>query len=119
MSAAADRINESTRQPIEVKDDPHPFSDHWPFVRDGVPAFQLHSDSGERGRGWGHTHADTRDKVDDRNIREHAILTALLVDDLSTADAPRLDLDDLVATFRENDFEVGMEAAGLWPDDWK
>ncbi|QCJ45810.1 M28 family peptidase [Haloprofundus sp. MHR1] len=119
MSAAAERIDESTRQPINVDDAPHPFSDHWPFVREGVPAFQLHSDSGERGRGWGHTHADTRDKVDDRNIREHAILTALLVDDLATADAPRLDLDDLAATFRENDFEVGMRAADLWPAEWE
>jgi len=43
-----------------------------------------------RGRGWGHTGADTLDKLESRNLREQAILlTALVVDlagdDVSTA----------------------------------
>jgi hypothetical protein len=81
---------------------------------------QLHSDSGERGRGWGHTHADTRDKVDDRNVREHAMLTALLVRELAeTAEVPRLAADELAAAFRAADFETGMRAADLWPGAWE
>jgi hypothetical protein len=86
-----------------------------------VPALQLHSDSGDRGRGWGHTHADTRDKVDDRNVREHAVLTALLVAEFAAPerDLPRLDRDELAAAFREADFETGMRAADLWPDGWE
>ncbi|KAB1193065.1 M28 family peptidase [Haloferax sp. MBLA0076] len=118
----ATRVADETRHPIRVEPEPHPFSDQWPFVRVGIPAVQLHSDSGERGRGWGHTHADTRDKVDDRNIREHAMLTALLVRELA-ADAadgtvPRLDDDELAAAFRRENFETGMKAAGIWPDGW-
>ena len=117
--AAADALAAETRHPVKVREKPHPFSDQWPFVRQGVPAVQLHSDSGERGRGWGHTHADTRDKVDVRNVREHAMLTALLVDDLVDRDLARLDTDALAEAFREADFETGMKAADLWPAAWK
>ncbi|OYR51398.1 M28 family peptidase, partial [Halorubrum sp. Ea8] len=120
-ASVARSVSTATRQPIAVDAEPHPFSDQWPFVRRGVPALQLHSDSGDRGRGWGHTHADTRDKVDDRNVREHAMLTALLVCEFAAAerDVPRLDREELVAEFRDADFETGMRAADLWPDGWE
>jgi Zn-dependent M28 family amino/carboxypeptidase len=119
-AAAAERVADETRHPIQTETEPHPFSDQWPFVRAGVPAVQLHSDSGERGRGWGHTHADTRDKVDDRNVREHAMLTALLVRELAeTEEVPRLAADELAAAFRAADFETGMRAADLWPGAWE
>lgn len=112
---AAD-IQTETHHPVTVEREPHPFSDQWPFVRQGVPALQLHSDSEERGRGWGHTTADTRDKVDVRNIREHGMLTALCVLELGSRNRPpRLETDALVNAFRDADFETGMRAAGLWP----
>jgi Zn-dependent M28 family amino/carboxypeptidase len=117
-AAAADAVSDRTGHPIRVDGEPHPFSDQWPFVRRGVPALQLHADSGERGRGWAHTAADTRDKIDVRNLREHAMLTALLVRELLTSAPPRLDRDRLVDRFRAADFEPGMRAAGLWPDAW-
>ena len=120
-ASIAKSVSAATRQPIAVDAEPHPFSDQWPFVRRGVPALQLHSDSGERGRGWGHTHADTRDKVDDRNVREHAMLTALLVREFAAAerDVPRLGRERLIGEFRDADFEAGMRAADLWPEDWE
>ncbi|KAB1187305.1 MULTISPECIES: M28 family metallopeptidase [Haloferax] len=123
MGDVASRVADDARHPIRVESEPHPFSDQWPFVRSGVPAVQLHSDSGERGRGWGHTHADTRDKVDDRNIREHGMLAALLVRELATevadGELPRLDDDELAAEFRRANFETGMKAASIWPTDWE
>jgi Zn-dependent M28 family amino/carboxypeptidase len=115
----AETVGEATGHPIRVKPEPHPFSDQWPFVRRLVPALQLHSDSGERGRGWTHTAADTRDKVDRRTLRDHAMLTALLVRELATRDPARLDGDELRERFRAADFEPGMRAAGLWPDEWE
>ena len=120
-ASVADAVSTATRHPVKVRPEPHPFSDQWPFVRRGVPALQLHSDSGERGRGWGHTHADTRDKVDDRNVREHAALVALLVTEFAAADRDpeRLDTAALAAAFREAEFETGMRAADLWPADWE
>jgi Zn-dependent M28 family amino/carboxypeptidase len=116
--SAVESVADRTRQPIRIEHEPHPFSDQWPFVRAGVPAVQLHSDSGERGRGWGHTHADTRDKVDDRNVREHAMLTALVVQEVAGRDLDRLDRESLAGAFRDAEFERGMRAADLWPDSW-
>ncbi len=118
MEAAADRIRAATAHPVDVHPDPHPYSDHWPFLRAGVPAVQLHSDSGERGRGWGHTAADTRDKVDPRTLRSHAILAAFLVRDLAGRDLPRVDRADLRTAMEDREFEAGMRAAGIWPADW-
>jgi len=119
MGEIAARVAETANQPIDTTDRVHPFSDHWPFLKRGVPALQLHSKSGERGRGWGHTHADTRDKVDDRNLREHAMLAALLVRELAaTDDVPRQRAEAVAGRLREDDYEEGMRAAGIWPDGW-
>ncbi|MFC6786529.1 M28 family metallopeptidase [Halobaculum halobium] len=117
----ARRVGDRARQPVEVREEPHPFSDQWPFVRRGTAGLQFHSASGERGRGWGHTHADTRDKVDDRCIREHGVLAALMVRTLADegTEVPVLDPYELEAAFREADFEPGMKAAGLWPAEWE
>lgn len=111
-------------QPVSFVRDPHPYSDHWPFLQRGVPALQLHSErarpvGGLRGRGWGHTHADTRDKVDPRNLREHAILTALLVREVAKREIPRIDENELEKQLQESDAEIGMRAAEVWPDHWE
>jgi Zn-dependent M28 family amino/carboxypeptidase len=122
LQERAERVVEDAGQPLAVTEEPHPYSDHWPFLRAGVPALQLHSqppEGAERGRGWGHTHADTRDKVEVRDLREHAMLTALLVADLAAADAPdRVDPERLADRLREADAEAGMRAADLWPESW-
>ena len=116
-------LSARTDRPVEIEDAIHPFSDHWPFLRKRVPAIQLHSVTPERGRGWGHTHADTRDKVDARNIREHAMLTTLLLTDLAGLDdpprrLPRPDPDDMAELLADHGFEAGMRAADIWPADW-
>ncbi|SEW16817.1 M28 family metallopeptidase [Natrinema salifodinae] len=121
LADLADDVTDAVGQPVVHVPEPHPFSDHWPFLRAGVPALQLHSEpseGGERGRGWGHTAADTRDKVDPRNLREHAILTALLVRELAERDVPRIETDDLRDRLQEQDYEPGMRAAEIWPDAW-
>ena len=122
MTAVAERVAEATGQPIATTEGPHPYSDHWPFLRRGIPALQLHSRApdggGEWDRGFTHTRADTRDKVDPRNLRTHAMLAALLVRDLTTTDPPPIDTDALRATLREAGAEPGMRAAEVWPPDW-
>ena len=108
-------------QPLVEEPDPHPYSDHWPFLREGVPSLQLHSeapDGGERGRGWGHTEADTLDKVDPRDVREHAMATAILVRELTKGKVPRVESTELRETLRERDYEPGMRAAAVWPESW-
>lgn len=115
-------VSEASGQPITTSATPHPYSDHWPFLHRGVPSLQLHSQRpGEGGRwerGWTHTRADTRDKVDARNLREHAMLVALLVRELAATDVGRVDTDDLRERLREDGAEPGMRAADVWPDGW-
>ncbi|MDQ2051001.1 M28 family metallopeptidase [Natronolimnohabitans sp. A-GB9] len=121
LAELADEVTDAVGQPVVHDPDPHPFSDHWPFLREGVPTLQLHSEppeGGERGRGWGHTTADTRDKADPRNLREHAILTALLVRELTRTDVDRIDVEELRERLRDQEFEPGMRAAEIWPDEW-
>jgi Zn-dependent M28 family amino/carboxypeptidase len=113
-----DVVAERANRPVEIQDLLHPYSDHWPFVRRGVPAVQLHSVTPERGRGWGHTHADTRDKVDSRNVREHGMLAALLVQDLTSRDVPRPGQDALRERLLDAELRPSMEAAGVWPENW-
>jgi len=119
VADAVAAVEADAGQPIAVREDPHPYSDHWPFLRAGVPALQLHSDSGERGRGWGHTSADTRDKVDPRNLREHGMLAALLVAELCGREPAAIDHEDLRAAMEDQEFEPGMRAAEIWPDLWE
>jgi Zn-dependent M28 family amino/carboxypeptidase len=125
-------VSERAARPVAVREQVHPFSDHWPFLQRGVPALQLHSKratqpaatdgsrAGGRGRGWTHTHADTRDKVDDRNLREHAMLAALLIREVARTDEiPRQSRESVVENLRDGDYEEGMKAAGIWPEDWE
>jgi Zn-dependent M28 family amino/carboxypeptidase len=121
VADVAEAVADDTGHPVHVDGEPHPFSDHWPFLKAGVPALQLHSqppDGGDRGRGWGHTTADTRDKVDRRNLRSHAMLAALLVERLADADLPRIDETDLREALVEAGYEDGMRAADVWPEQW-
>ncbi|MCU4740616.1 M28 family metallopeptidase [Natronoglomus mannanivorans] len=122
LERLVDRVTSEVGQPVVHEPDPHPFSDHWPFLRRGVPALQLHSeppDGGERGRGWGHTEADTRDKVDRRNLREHAMVSALLVRALTRQEVPRVPADELREALRDQEYEPGMRAAEIWPEEWE
>ena len=121
LATIVESIASETGHPIHVNPDPHPYSDHWSFLCEGVPGVQLQSQAtggGERGRGWGHTQADTRDKVDPRILREHAMLGALLTLEMTRNDFDRVDSEDLREAMLEQDFEPGMRAANLWLDEW-
>jgi Zn-dependent M28 family amino/carboxypeptidase len=107
---------------IAVDERPHPWSDHWPVLRQGVPALQLHSsrpdDEGPWERGWTHTRADTLDKADPRTIREHAVLAALVVERLTRAPVDGVDPGQVREQLQERGLEPGMRAAGVWPGGW-
>jgi len=56
---------------------PNPYSDHFPFIVAGVPNCGLGNvGSAPAGRGYGHTAADTVDKVNRADLREAAALLA-------------------------------------------
>ena len=80
---------------IETRRAASPFNDHWPFVTRGVPSVTCRSVVGTDGqvvryggREWGHTHADTIDKLDPRDFRDLAIPIAEAVAGLATGETP-------------------------------
>ncbi|KTG22508.1 M28 family peptidase [Haloferax profundi] len=94
-----------------------PHSDHWPFVAYGVPAYMVGSEKEGRGRGWGHTHADTIEKLESRTLREQAILLTELTVELARADReiPHADPTDIAAALEAEDQAEGMKVTGDWP----
>jgi Zn-dependent M28 family amino/carboxypeptidase len=119
LATVAERVGDRLGHPIEVSPSLNPPSDHWPYVARGVPGCHVRSDTGDRGRGWGHTHADTLDKLSVRNLREQAIVLTELVVELAgdgttvSRRAPSAIAEQLEA---ENRAE-GVRIVGDWPYD--
>ena len=68
-------VTDDLSVPLHTSDTVSPHGDQWAFVEQGVPGAMVSSASSEQaGRGWGHTHADTLDKLDVRTLRELAVL---------------------------------------------
>jgi len=76
------KIADEIGYPMKVKTTLSTASDHWPFYLEGVPAASLESVPDpmleplvrSMGRGWGHTPADTVDKVDPRALKEASLV---------------------------------------------
>lgn len=112
LADAVDRIADQFDHPITKIPQQNPHSDHWPFVLNGgVPGLHLRSETDGRGRGWGHSRADTLDKLESRTLRESAILLTelivLLARDETTLDH-RSQEEIITALQNEN------KAEGLW-----
>ncbi|WP_254767524.1 M28 family peptidase [Salinilacihabitans rarus] len=119
LEEAANDVAERHGHPIETIPRMGPHSDHWPFVQWGVPGYHATSTSDEVGRGWGHTAADTLDKLEKRDLREQAILlTDLAV--LLAGDEVRpehRDPEEIAAALEDEDLAEGMKITGDWPYD--
>jgi Zn-dependent M28 family amino/carboxypeptidase len=72
-----------------------------------------------RGRGWGHTAADTIDKLERRTLREQAILVAALVVDLASDeradDLTHADPARIASALEAQGDADGMRYTGGWP----
>ncbi|QRV15935.1 M28 family peptidase [Haloterrigena salifodinae] len=119
LESAADEIANRYDHPIETVPKLGPHSDHWPFVQWGVPGYHVKSTSDEVGRGWGHTFADTIEKLEPRTLREQAILLTDLVVELAREDATieHRDPDAIAADLEAQDLADGMRVTGDWPYD--
>lgn len=116
MGNVVGRVEEGVEQSIDVNQAVSPYSDHWSFLQYGIPVMNLSSETEGRGRGWGHTRADTREKVDREALTTHARLTAMLVRELTDADPPRISDEELCTALHEENLEPGMRATGIWPE---
>ena len=67
-------VTDELRVPVSVDTTVSPHGDQWAFAQEGVPGVMISSTNPNKsGRGWGHTHADTLDKIDIRDLRSHAV----------------------------------------------
>ena len=109
--AAAERFD----APLEVNAEVSPHGDSWPFVERGVPAVTVGSSSEESGRGWGHTHADTLDKLDPRDLCALAAIYAEMVLELADADRefPRRDPEEVRDDLADG-YVRELEVGGRW-----
>lgn len=87
------RAGEELGVPVTIRDELAPHSDHWPLVKQGVPGVMAYSVEESDDRGWGHTHGDTLDKVDRRDLRELAVVLTAAVYDLATGESPTAHVD--------------------------
>ena len=114
---AADTVADRFDHPVETTPRLNPHSDHWPYVQWGVPGFHLMSETDSEGRGWGHTRADTLDKIESRTLREQSILIADLVVELADSDTTieHRSPDSIAAQLEDEDLAEGMQVIGDWP----
>ncbi|GAB3671864.1 M28 family peptidase [Halopiger thermotolerans] len=119
LEDAAEAVADRYDHPIATVPKLGPHSDHWPFVRWGVPGYHVKSTSDEVGRGWGHTFADTLEKLEPRTLREQAILLTELVVDLAGADrtVEHRDPAAIAEELEDQNLAEGMRITGDWPYD--
>ena len=117
LAAAAERVSERFDHPVSLGEEMVPHSDHWPFVRRGIPGYMVSGETEGRGRGWGHTGADTLDKLESRNLREQAILLTELVAELAdeSVTTERRDREAIAAALEREGKATGMKITGDWP----
>jgi Zn-dependent M28 family amino/carboxypeptidase len=117
LEAAAERVSDRFDHPISLGTKLVPHSDHWPFVERGIPGYMASGETEGRGRGWGHTGADTLDKLESRNLREQAILLTELVAELAdeSVTTERRDRDEIAAALEDEGKATGMKVTGDWP----
>lgn len=102
---------------ITTRNEILPHSDAWPFLKEGVPAVLIRSWSSDEFRGWGHTHADTLDKLDLGSIAPLAVVTATavlgLADQQQIEHKTRAEIRDAITPEAEEE----LRTIGRWPYD--
>ncbi len=117
LADAVDDVADRYEHPVTKIPEQGPHSDHWPFVQWGVPGVHVMSETGSEGRGWGHTFADSLDKLDVRDLREQAVLltdlTVALAD--GSTEIAHKEPDEIAAALEAEDKAEGMKVIGDWP----
>lgn len=104
--------------PLTTSDTVSPHGDQWAFVERGVPAAFVSAESDASGRGWGHTHADTLDKLDVRDLRANAVQLTECILEIAAAErsfehAETSQIRDALSDGSVRELKVG----GRWPFD--
>ncbi|PSQ31431.1 peptidase M28 [Halobacteriales archaeon SW_6_65_46] len=119
LDTAINEVSDRLDQPFTANPHHGPHSDHWPFVERGIPGLHVYSETDDEGRGWGHTRADTLDKLAVRDLREQAVVLTELAVELAAEETEltRRDTADIAAELEAQDLATGMKRTGDWPFD--
>ncbi|MCP4538758.1 MAG: M28 family peptidase [Chloroflexi bacterium] len=105
--------------PLELNNRVEPASDHFPYFLRGVPvSFMFARRPPGLGRGFGHTMADTLDKVSEVELRESAMVAARLVLRLANhqeAIGRRRSSDEIEQILLDHGLEESLRAQNKWP----
>jgi Zn-dependent M28 family amino/carboxypeptidase len=95
-----------------------PYSDHFPFALQGVPSAMVATWGGGGGRGWGHTAADTVEKVSVGSLQAAAAFTARMLLRLGADAQPwpaHRTPEEVKALLIKDELEEVMRLEGRWP----
>ncbi|WP_158057384.1 M28 family peptidase [Halorussus halophilus] len=120
LKQAARDVADDFEHPVKTIPEQGPHSDHWPYVQWGVPGYHVMSETGDEGRGWGHTYADTLDKLEVRDLREQAILLTELTVQVADEEfeVAHKDPEEIAEALEDEDQAKGMKITGDWPYDF-
>lgn len=94
-------------------------SDHFPYFVRGVPVASMFARQPPGlGRGFGHTRADTLDKVSEVELRESAVVAARLVlrlANLEGAIGQKRSQEEIKQILIDHDLEEPLRAQDKWP----
>lgn len=120
VEAVLKRIAKETGYALRLSERVVTASDNFPFFMEGVPAVTMLARGNDRaeGRGFGHTPMDTLDKVDERDMKECAMVAARVLLRLTQNDGPigrHRTPDEIKAILVAQDLEKALRAQGKWP----
>jgi Zn-dependent M28 family amino/carboxypeptidase len=105
--------------PLRLSNEVSTASDHFPYFLRGAPVAGLFAQRPQGlGRGFGHTMADTLDKVDEVELRESAMVAARLLlrlADHQGAIGRKRTPEEIKQILLEHDLEEPLRAQGKWP----
>lgn len=116
-----ERFAREHHYPFTIDDQLNSHSDHYPFVLRGIPNGTLNSrdrTAGLIGRGYGHTEADTFDKIHLRGLQMSAALVARLMLAIAQDDdfpAQRRGQDEVREQLKKANLLERAEKAGRYP----
>ncbi|GAB4565433.1 MAG: M28 family metallopeptidase [Anaerolineae bacterium] len=95
-----------------------PYSDHFPFTVEGIPAAMVATWGGGGGRGWGHTAADTVDKVSILSLQTAAAFAARMALRIAADEEPwpaHRSRQEMQTLFEREGLKEVMSIEGRWP----
>ncbi len=119
VEALLKRIAKETGYALRLSEQVGTASDNFPFFMEGVPAITMLAKQGDRamGRGFGHTAMDTLDKVNERDMKECAMVAARVLLRLAQRDESigrHRTPEEIKAILVTQDLEQPLRAQDKW-----